>query len=52
MEIAWEGEDMEKVTYKVKLTSEELEHRAVSINLGDGPRTAKGPTTTMKRAKP
>ncbi len=52
MEIAWEGEDMEKATYKVKITSEELEHRVVSINLGDGPRAAKGPTTTMKRAKP
>jgi len=49
MEIAW---DDEKVTFKISVTKDELERRAVSINLGDGNRPAEGPTTKMKRANP
>lgn len=52
MEIAWEGDDMEKVTFKIKLTKDELEYRAVAIDLGDGKLSAEGPITTMKRANP
>lgn len=38
--IAWKG--MEKVTFKIKVTNDELEHRVVSINLGDGELAAEG----------
>jgi hypothetical protein len=50
LEIAWE--DMETVTYKVRVANDELECRPVSIDLGDGPRPADGRTTTMTRANP
>ena len=51
MEIAW-GDGMEKVTFKINVTKDELERRAVNIDLGDGKLSAEGPITKMKRANP
>ena len=51
MEIAWD-DGLEKVTFTMNITKDELECRAVAIDFGDRKRPAKGPITKMKRATP